>query len=344
MSVTDRYFLAANGFSGFRCHFSSLLNSDDVRRVYIIKGGSGVGKSTLMRSVSSHFSNKGFPVEEILCSSDPSSLDGVIIRSKQGSTVLIDGTAPHEYDMKFPAMRDVIIDLSRHLDDKAFDDKRDLVIEVIKSKKKCYDFAYRNLHLAGNSYNILLDTIAPYAKHDKIKDLADKLFPKDVHSKAKIKSVLYSAFSKDGIVSLDVNDSQYKSVYCFDAGFKTHLIFSLLIDEIKGRSADITVFSSPFSDDLADGFSVNGDILFKITDESPTCMSDCYFDTPDGEDREALAKCENIFNMALDIAKGALKRAFKNHRELEQIYGANMDFTKNSRLLENLIEKIAAEL
>lgn len=344
MSVTNRYFLAANGFSGFRCRFDSLLASNEIKRLYIIKGGSGVGKSTLMREVSAHFSDAGFEVEEILCSSDPSSLDGVVISSGTTLIVLIDGTAPHEYDMKYPAMRDSTIDLSKHIDEKAIEKKSESIVSLIKEKKKYYDFAYKYLHLAGKSYKILMDTTEPYIKIDEIKSLVKNLFGEERCKECTVHSRLYSAFSRNGLFYLDTGDSRFKKAYYFESGYRTQILFSYLVNEIKKYRSDITIFPSPFSDNIIDGFSVNDEAIFKMSDIAPTYKTDCYFEKISIKDDDLISTGERIFDMSISCATGALSSAFENHIALEEIYGSSMDFKKNRNVTKNLIEKISSEL
>ena len=73
------FFLGANSRHGFYSFYSELidLKSDDT--VYILKGGPGSGKSSLMKRVAAAAEEKGYEVERIFCSSDPDSLDGIII-------------------------------------------------------------------------------------------------------------------------------------------------------------------------------------------------------------------------------------------------------------------------
>lgn len=344
MSIKDRYFLAANGFSGFRCHFAALLNSPEIKKLYIIKGGSGVGKSTLMRKVSAHFSGAGLSVEEILCSSDPSSLDGVLIRTDNGIVLLIDGTAPHEYDMKYPAARDHIIDLSRHLNEKKLYAEREKIEKLIKEKKKYYDLAYKYLHLAGNSYKILKEAILPYAKKDEISSLLRRLFNGAKNHVAAPKSRLYSSFSKSGLTTLDGGYEGYSFAYCFDVSFKSQILFSLLSSELCASGFDVTLFPSAFSDDIIDGFSVNNDVIFKTSDCAPTYSADCYFENVPNEDTALLSGAERIYENALESAAEALKLAFKNHIALEKIYGSAMDFEKSELVTKDLIEKIEQDI
>ena len=85
------FFLGACSCEGFVSHYDSLLQ--DVKDLTIIKGGSGCGKSTFMKSLGKAANEKGLTVEYILCSSDPDSLDGVLF--PQLSLGFVDGTAPH---------------------------------------------------------------------------------------------------------------------------------------------------------------------------------------------------------------------------------------------------------
>ena len=46
-----QYFLGANSPSGFYSLYDQLISPEEARAVYILKGGPGCGKSTLMRRV-----------------------------------------------------------------------------------------------------------------------------------------------------------------------------------------------------------------------------------------------------------------------------------------------------
>lgn len=87
------YFLGANSPGGFYSLYDQLLPPERAQCIYILKGGPGCGKSTLMRRVAQRMEEKGIPVERILCSGDPDSLDGVVIPALEAA--LVDGTAPH---------------------------------------------------------------------------------------------------------------------------------------------------------------------------------------------------------------------------------------------------------
>lgn len=88
-----QYFLGANSPAGFYSLYSELLPPETANAIYILKGGPGCGKSTLMRRVAQQAAQAGEAVEYILCSGDPDSLDAVVL--PRLGAALVDGTAPH---------------------------------------------------------------------------------------------------------------------------------------------------------------------------------------------------------------------------------------------------------
>ena len=89
--MNHTFFLGSCSCEGFVSHYDSLLR--DVKNLTIIKGGSGCGKSTFMKAIGKAAEENGYTAGYILCSSDPDSLDGVLI--PELSIGYVDGTAPH---------------------------------------------------------------------------------------------------------------------------------------------------------------------------------------------------------------------------------------------------------
>ena len=87
------YFMGANTPFEFISKFDDLYDPINGFKVYILKGGPGTGKSGLMKAIASHFEEDGKCVHRIFCSSDPSSLDAVLVEDKK--ICILDGTAPH---------------------------------------------------------------------------------------------------------------------------------------------------------------------------------------------------------------------------------------------------------
>ena len=131
MATKSASFLAANTPEGFVSFFDELYNPYKSSQAYIIKGGPGTGKSTFIRKIARAFEEKGFDTELVYCSSDPDSLDGLIVPEKGFS--ICDGTAPHVMEPRFPGAVENIINLGQFWDErklrKSADEIRRLFIE-----------------------------------------------------------------------------------------------------------------------------------------------------------------------------------------------------------------------
>lgn len=66
-----QYFLGANSPGGFYSLYHELLPTEQAKAIYILKGGAGCGKSSLMRRVARHAEAVGLDTVSILCSGDP---------------------------------------------------------------------------------------------------------------------------------------------------------------------------------------------------------------------------------------------------------------------------------
>ena len=104
-----QYFLGANSPTGFYSLYSELLPPETASVIYILKGGPGCGKSTLMRQVAQQAAQAGETVEYILCSADPDSLDAVVL--PRLGAALVDGTAPHVVEPKYPGAVEQYVNL-----------------------------------------------------------------------------------------------------------------------------------------------------------------------------------------------------------------------------------------
>lgn len=105
------------GPEGFISCFDHLLPEADIRRMVILKGGPGVGKSTFMRRVHAALCADGQEATLYFCSGDPDSLDAIAIPHL--GLVMLDGTAPHVVDPVIPGARDGILNLGDHLNEDA---------------------------------------------------------------------------------------------------------------------------------------------------------------------------------------------------------------------------------
>ena len=133
-----RYFAASNSCLGFRNYYGDLFTDTRTDRLYIIKGGSGTGKSHLMRQIAQAAHARGYAVDYYHCSSDPSSLDGVLIIGKDECFGIVDGTSPHTVEPTVPGARENIIDLGQFWDQSLLFKQKNEIMALSSKKSSAY--------------------------------------------------------------------------------------------------------------------------------------------------------------------------------------------------------------
>lgn len=134
------YMAGANTSEGFISYFDYVLR--DAKRVYIIKGGPGCGKSTFIKRIGEDMLRESCDVDFIFCSADAGSLDAIIIQDI--GVVIVDGTAPHTIDPKYPGAVERILDFGEYWDidylrEKTIEIKR-YIDEIGDEYKKLYGY------------------------------------------------------------------------------------------------------------------------------------------------------------------------------------------------------------
>lgn len=92
--MVTNFFLGANSGEGFQSLYGGFTNPARLRDLMVLKGGPGVGKSTLMKYIGKRAEEAGEDVEYIWCSGDPDSLDAVWL--PRLGIAAVDGTSPHD--------------------------------------------------------------------------------------------------------------------------------------------------------------------------------------------------------------------------------------------------------
>ena len=85
-------------------------------------------------------------MEYILCSGDPASLDGVVIPRLR--TALVDGTAPHVVEPKYPGVAEQYVNLGACYDRAGLQGVREEIQGAMTGYREHYQRAYRCLGAA----------------------------------------------------------------------------------------------------------------------------------------------------------------------------------------------------
>lgn len=148
----ERHVFAGNNTAyGFFSYFDSIISTEEAKKIYILKGGPGVGKSSFMKKFAKKMTSSGHNIEYIHCSSDENSLDGILF--PEIKIAILDGTAPHSIDPKLPGISDEIINLGNFINNTEIEKHKEQIIQINKKKSELYKSAYRYL----KSANLILE-------------------------------------------------------------------------------------------------------------------------------------------------------------------------------------------
>lgn len=199
------FFLGANSPSGFVSRFDHLYNPEDGWFAYILKGGPGTGKSTLMKRAAREFDELGTAVELIHCSSDPDSLDAVIFPDLK--VCIVDGTAPHTLDPVYPGVADTIVNLGECWNPDVLKENQAEILEVSRRCSSCHQRSRRYLAacgaLADDTARIACSTVNLEKADGFASHLAKKKLGTRRDGRGTEKVRLLSAISPDGVVHFD---------------------------------------------------------------------------------------------------------------------------------------------
>ena len=341
----ESYFAAANGFSGFRSYFNEIFNPNKFTRIYVLKGGPGTGKSSLMKKTCLHFQDAGLNCEAIFCSSDPSSLDGIIIKNKGKKIAIVDGTAPHETDAKIPGAVDEIINLGEAWNKHFLIENCEKIKKLNQEKRAHYKNAYESLRLAGKFQKLSNECINQAYKSNDTQFINDIIFDiQKINSGRNSETRLFSAFGKSGYIRLPLKDWGVKKKISIGGILGSEYIFmNNLLNAANMRGTSYIRYASPYSDDITEGlFFIENQTLVTTGNEFEEKLDTSLF-----LDELVLKSCKEklnyylkIFSDLLQHAKNGFFSASNVHFELEKIYSDAMDFNKVDLIQRKIIDEL----
>lgn len=165
---------------GYLSHLGELYDPQAGWVAYLIKGGAGMGKSTLMKRVLAAAAAAGEEAWRVPCPSDPDSLDGVVLPGRR--VCLLDATAPHVVDPRCPVACEVLVDAGAACDPVLARQNREAILAVDRRLKGEYRRAERYLAaltaLRRDSFRVAMDACDRERALRFAAGLADRLLPR----------------------------------------------------------------------------------------------------------------------------------------------------------------------
>ena len=352
-----RMFGGANTSKGFVSLFDNMINPFNSRKI-IIKGGPGLGKSTFMRQIGDFMMEKGYDVEYFHCSSDPGSLDGVVIPSIK--VAILDGTSPHTVDPVYPGAVDEILNFGEFWNESALRQSREEIIKLTCETGRHFSRAYRLLKAAEEikqdwrEANIqALDVAQANKVYETLKN--DIFKSSDIASApGKQRHLFASAITPEGFVHyLPTFVGPCSKRYVVEGGpgsGKSTLVSRLAASAVK-RGIDVEIYHCSLNPDSIEHLIIPSMGVAIVTSHEPheymtteddtlVDMSQCLDETVTRRYSEIMEYDRRMMKRLLDRSVSTLRSAIVTHDALEDIYTPNIDFSGITKLCDKTVEKI----
>lgn len=347
---------------GFFSYYSYIMGQQEANRIICLKGGPGVGKSTFMRKIGEHFVEKGEDVDFLWCSSDPGSLDGIVLKERK--IAMIDATSPHIVDPVNPGAVDSIVHLGEFWNGEALKKCKSHVLESNGKIKKWFRYAYHYLAAAGELYEALEGIYEDALEDGELYKAAAEIIGDELGHKeialnpGQMKKQFASAITPAGVQHhLESLIDGYRKIYMITApvGMSNERLLNLVAESALYRGMDVEAFYCPMKPEkkLEHLLIPQMDLAFVSLnvyhDLEPWDREEDVrlIDVNDMLDWSRVetagplpADCERRMEELLSEAVRCIVRAKKEHDRLESYYIPNMDFKKIDALRDEIIGKI----
>ncbi|SHE95642.1 PRK06851 family protein [Clostridium fallax] len=354
MIMEKHVFPGGNTSNGFHSFYDYMIDKETANKIFILKGGPGTGKSSLMKKVANYYLSKGYSIEYHHCSSDNNSLDGIVILELK--LCILDGTSPHIVDPKYPGSVDEIINLGTCWDEENIKSSKKEIIELSKSIKEYFNRAYRFFKSAKSIYEDWENFNKNALNTAKLDNIISKLsfyFPifNDTKNRGDERHLFATAFTPNGIITyVDTLYKEYTNITVLsgEPGLGKSTVLSSVAQAALKSGFDVEFYHNPLDPNKLEHIFIpkasmailtSNELNKKSFNFSTIIMEDiCNKDILIQNRVETIydrLKFEELIKKGLDC----IKEAKSLHDKLENYYVPSMDFKKIDQICNDIIDR-----
>ncbi|PFG06229.1 PRK06851 family protein [Bacillus sp. es.034] len=351
------YYAGGNTAKGFYSLYDSVL--DGLERVYILKGGPGTGKSSLMKTIGKRFEENGLNVDYLHCASDNQSIDGVLF--PEFGVGIVDGTAPHIIEPKAPGVIEEYVNLGVAWDRDALNGHKEEILALNDNIASLFQKAYHTFASSLSAHDDIEEIYIANMDFVKANELTNELislfFEENCLPKSSIvKHRFLGAATPDGAVDYIQNLTEDVGKRYFikgraGSGKSTMLKKIASAAEVKGY--DVEVYHCGFDPNSLDMLIIRekGIAIFDSTapheyfpdresDEIIDMYERCITEGTDEKYAVDIERTTKAYKDKMNEAISYLRDAKKLREQLESIYIEAMDFAKVNMIREGIFQEI----
>ncbi|MDP4088267.1 MAG: PRK06851 family protein [Bacillota bacterium] len=352
------YFAEGNTAKGFYSLYESNLQGLD--RIYILKGGPGLGKSSLMKNIAREWREKGYDIEVLHCSRDNDSIDGIIIPKLK--VAVVNGNEPNTIEVKLPGIIEKYIDMGEALDAELLKEHKNDMMELKIKIEEAYRLAsskFQNALKIHDEWEKIYIANMDFSKANAVtEELVERFFDgKGFEKRAVIKHRFFGAATPKGAVDYipSITEDLDKRYFIKGRpGTGKSSMLKKLAAAAEERGIDVEVYHCGFDPDSIDMLLFR-ELDFAIFDSTspheyyPGRESDEVIDmyelsvTP-GTDEKYEAELKDIikrYKKRVREGTAALAEGQTINEKLEEFYGSTVDFGKVDAIKERISKSIA---
>lgn len=353
------FYAGGNTARGFVSLFDSSLQGLD--RVYILKGGPGTGKSSLIRTIADELQKDGHEIWLIHCASDNGSLDGLVAPGLKVG--IVDGTAPHVIEPKLPGAVEQYVNLGEAWDAASLRTQRGRIEELQDNIRQAYEKAYSGFAEALRIHDeweaVYIENMDFEAANELTEEYIRLLLREERRDRQSRVDHRYLGAAtplgaKDFVPNLTDGLSKRYFIKGRPGSGKSTMLKKLAA-AAEQRGLDVEIYHCGFDPNSLDmvivrelGFAVFDSTApheyfpSKDSDEIIDMYTRCIMPGTDEAHAEVISTIAQRYAAAMKSSIGRLAEAKALHDELEEIYVRAMDFSVVNRMTDNIRQEIAA--
>ncbi|TCO80077.1 ATPase [Marinisporobacter balticus] len=348
-----KVFPGGNTAKGFYSYYDNII-STDANKLFIIKGGPGVGKSSFMKKVAFEILEKGYDVEFHQCSSDNNSLDGIVIQDLK--IAIIDGTAPHVVDPKYPGAVDVILNFGEFWNEMGILKNKEEIIKVTSEIGKRFKRAYKFFAAAKSVRDDVEEIYEEALDHGSVNQ-SSRVLKKEIYGslndaqqEGKVRHLFGSALSPNGLVDYyETIVGTMKNIYYVDGSYVKGIsrFIKGIVDEGIKKGLYIEAYHEPLDERNIETIIIPKlSIAITTSDKyAHTYYKKITFDTFMKQEIldmyvDALEEDKAFIENLIRAGIANITKAKKEHDSLEKSYVSNMNFKEVDDLREKIMKSI----
>jgi len=334
--MSNHFFAGANTAKGFFSYYDYLAK-DSYTRVFILKGGPGTGKSTMLKKIAAELQDS-YTVDRFHCSADLNSLDGIYIHGLEVS--MLDGTAPHVTDPRLPGAVQRIVDLGTCWNPNELIKNKKIIQDLSDQITLQYKIAYKWLAVAAGQADLVQElertsSIEKQAKADAIK-IAEFL---PANALGQNRKAFASAITGDGFHDFTSGMQQNKNNVYLLGGNRTYnyVVLHRIQQLLEDREIPATYLYCGLQPEYLEHIYIPGKLgIFSVHRPHLLDVGQNVF----GFDVMSETELESCLFKTIDQGIATLSEARRLHMELEKLYVPHVNFGAVEEIQQNILHEI----